>query len=201
MESLFCNCMEGNSKGGTDMPYTRQSSDSQDANTHGDQQQRLRLMSTVSRLMRIALAVTIVGIALFQAQPASSAQGCRAPEWAFQILKLTNDHRAQYRLRPLQLNCRLLAAAQRHTYDMVSMRKMTHDGSDSSGVGQRVKRVGYGYRSVGENVAWGQKTVQHVVHSWMNSPGHRRNILNHDFTEMGIGRSENYWTQVFGQPR
>jgi uncharacterized protein YkwD len=182
------------------MPYTQQSSNSQEANTHGDQQQRLRLTRIMSRLTSIALTVTIVGIALFQAQPASSAEGCKAPEWAFQILKLTNDHRAQYRLKPLRLNCRLLAAAQRHTFDMVKMGKMTHAGSDGSKIGQRVKRVGYDYRSVAENVAWGQDTVQRVVHSWMNSPGHRQNILNPNYTEMGIGYSQKYWTQVFGQP-
>ena len=61
------------------MPYTRQSSDSQEANTHIDQKQRLRLMGTVSRLMRMALTVTIVSIALFQAQPASSTERCQAP--------------------------------------------------------------------------------------------------------------------------
>ncbi|NJR62658.1 MAG: hypothetical protein HC769_29995, partial [Cyanobacteria bacterium CRU_2_1] len=52
-----------------------------------------------------------------------------------------------------------------------------------------------------ENVAQGQKTPSEVVRSWMKSPGHRQNILNPNFTEIGVGYSQNYWTQVFAKSR
>ncbi|MDJ0588412.1 MAG: CAP domain-containing protein [Pleurocapsa sp. MO_226.B13] len=117
------------------------------------------------------------------------------------MAKLTNQVRAKYRLRPLRSNCRLYKAAQNHTVNMVKMRRISHTGSDGSSVGVRVKRVGYQYSAVAENVAKGQKTPSQVVQSWMNSPGHRKNILNPKYTEIGIGYSNNYWTQVFGRSR
>ena len=64
---------------------------------------------------------------------------------------------------------------------------MSHDGSDGSDVGDRLDRVGYAWRTYGENVAWNQQTPAAVMDAWMNSPGHRANILNCSFTEIGVG--------------
>ncbi|MGL5944276.1 MAG: CAP domain-containing protein [Waterburya sp.] len=61
--------------------------------------------------------------------------------------------------------------------------------------------MGYQYSNLGENVAQGQTTPTDVLDSWMNSSGHRENILNPNFTEIGVGYENNYWTQVFGRPR
>ena len=88
--------------------------------------------------------------------------------------------------------------------DMAKRHKLDHKGSDGSTVADRVKRAGYVYVRVGENIADGQKTVDQVMDSWMKSPGHRANILA-EFTEMGAARVEddegvNYWCVNFGAP-
>ncbi|MBM0239775.1 CAP domain-containing protein [Micromonospora sp. ATA32] len=70
--------------------------------------------------------------------------------------------------------------------------------------GDRAGPGGYAWRSYGENVAWNQKTPAAVMDAWMNSPGHRANILNCGFTEIGVGIATSngpYWTQDFGTPR
>ena len=87
---------------------------------------------------------------------------------------------------------------------MASRQKLDHKGGDGSTVSDRVKRVGYVYVRVGENIANGQKSVEQVMDSWMKSPGHRANILG-EFTEMGAARVEdddgaNYWCVNFGTP-
>ena len=64
---------------------------------------------------------------------------------------------------------------------------MTHTGSDGSNARQRLDRVGYAWRAYGENVAWNQQTPAAVMNAWMNSSGHRANILNCAFTEIGVG--------------
>ena len=59
----------------------------------------------------------------------------------------------------------------------------------------------YRYSAIAENVAQGQKNPSQVVNAWMKSPGHRKNILSPKYTEIGVGYSNNYWTQVFGNSR
>ena len=70
----------------------------------------------------------------------------------------------------------------------------------------RVKAAGFEYRAVGENIAWNQPTPKAAVDDWMNSRGHRRNLLGEEFTHIGVGmavnaKGEPYWVQVFGTPR
>ena len=74
-----------------------------------------------------------------------------------------------------------------HARDIAKRQKLDHKGRDGSTVGDRVKRVGYHYVRVGENIAKGQRTVEQVMSTWMKSPGHRANILA-DFSEMGAAR-------------
>ena len=120
-------------------------------------------------------------------------------QFASQVVQLTNQFRSQYGLRPLSWNSQLGTAAQNHALDMARMRRMSHSGSDGSQVGNRVQRVRYPFRQVGENVAHNQKTAKEVLSSWMRSPGHRENILNPNFSEIGVGYYNGYWTQVFGK--
>ena len=126
-----------------------------------------------------------------------------------QVLKLTNAERTQAGLQPLKLNSPLINAAQDHSDDMAEDDFFSHTGVDGSSVGDRVQESGYQYSTVGENIAAGQRTAAEVVEAWMNSPGHRANILNPDFTEIGVGYAfletdtgsvnyNHYWTQVFG---
>ncbi|NEO62132.1 MAG: CAP domain-containing protein [Moorea sp. SIO4G2] len=123
----------------------------------------------------------------------------KVPREVYEVWQITNQVRAKYGLRPLQFNHRLYAAAQNHSNDMARNRFMSHRGSNGSTMSDRVKAVGYQYSYLAENVASGQRTPQEVVRSWMNSSGHRKNILNPNLTEIGIGYANNYWTQVFGR--
>jgi uncharacterized protein YkwD len=98
---------------------------------------------------------------------------------------------------PFTLSPKLCESAMVHARDMAKHHKLDHKGSDRSTVADRVKRVGYIYVRVGENIANGQESVDQVMDTWMKSPGHRANILA-EFTEMGAARVEddegvNYW--------
>jgi uncharacterized protein YkwD len=129
-----------------------------------------------------------------------------------QVLELTNAERAKAGLKPLTLNNQLAQAAQGHSDSMAADDFFSHTGADGSDVSDRVQDTGYQYSHAGENIAAGQKTAAEVVQGWMDSPGHRANILNADYTEIGIGYEllendtgsvnyHHYWTQVFGTPQ
>jgi uncharacterized protein YkwD len=121
------------------------------------------------------------------------------------LIEAHNRERAQEKRPPLKLNAKLEAAARVHARDMAKHQKMTHTGSDGSTSAQRVERQGYHYQDVGENVAYGQKTVAEVMDTWMNSQGHKKNILDPAFTEIGAARAFDeegtpYWCVDFGRP-
>lgn len=120
------------------------------------------------------------------------------------LIEAHNRVRREQNLPPLAPAARLDAAARAHSIDMAVHQKMTHEGSDGSDVAERVKRQDYPYQKVGENVAEGYRSVEAVVEGWMNSKGHRENILG-DFTEIGTARATSaddqpYWTVVFATP-
>lgn len=124
-----------------------------------------------------------------------------------EVLRLVNVERAKIGLNSLCLSKQLTQAAQVHSNDMATNDFLSHTGSDNSKFSDRVKLTGYKYSMLGENVASGQSTPELVIDSWMNSSGHRANILNPEFTELGVGYALNdntlrkhYWTQVFGAP-
>jgi uncharacterized protein YkwD len=107
---------------------------------------------------------------------------------------LLNQERANRGLGDLRLNGRLSAAAARHARDMVRRRYFSHFSPSGSSFLQRIKRVGYLSRarswSAGENIAWGSGglgTPRAIVRAWMNSQGHKANILSRRFREMGLG--------------
>ncbi|MFD7257095.1 CAP domain-containing protein [Streptomyces sp. NPDC059874] len=129
------------------------------------------------------------------AAPASGA--------AAAVLSLVNQERAAAGCPALTLNAKLTKAAQDHSADMAAHGNMSHTGSDGSDAGQRITRAGYAWSSYGENVAYGYSTPEKVMEGWMNSPGHRQNILNCSFKEIGIGLAQpnSYWTQDFGTAR
>jgi len=99
------------------------------------------------------------------------------------------------------LNSQLNQAATNHANDMTTNNFFSHTGSDGSNVGTRVTRTGYNWSTVGENIASGYRSAQEVHDGWMNSSGHRANILNSNYTQIGIARSGNIWVQVFGRSR
>ena len=102
---------------------------------------------------------------------------------------------------PLIWDSRLEAAAERHSRDMAEHGHFDHRGSDGLGTGERVRRAGYDWRVVGENIAAHQRTVAEVVGDWVESEGHCRQIMDPGFQEIGAAEVDGYWTQVFGVPR
>ncbi|MFI8503318.1 CAP domain-containing protein [Streptomyces sp. NPDC085524] len=136
--------------------------------------------------------------------PAPPKTSAPAPSGATgQVLALVNQERAAAGCPALTLNSKLTQAAQAHSADMAAHSNMSHTGSDGSDPGARITRAGYAWSSYGENVAYGYSTPEKVMEGWMNSPGHRANILNCSFKEIGIGLAQpnSYWTQDFGSAR
>ncbi|MCG0287891.1 CAP domain-containing protein [Streptomyces sp. PSAA01] len=122
---------------------------------------------------------------------------------ASEVIALTNAERAAARLAPLAPDPRLTAAAQAHSDDMVARDFYSHTGPQGHQPWDRARAAGAAHRGIGENIACGQRSPAEVVRGWMNSPGHRANILKPDFTHIGVGhatgsRAGTYWTQVFG---
>jgi uncharacterized protein YkwD len=118
-----------------------------------------------------------------------------------EVLDIVNSERRQAGLSPLRLHSQLTAAAQEHSNDMARNNFMSHTGSDGSSPFDRIKRHGYNYRQAAENIAAGYSSAQDVMRGWMNSSGHRRNILNPNYRDIGIGYARGnqpYWTQTFG---
>ena len=109
-------------------------------------------------------------------------------------LCLLNGERADYGLPPLRTNTRLAVAARRHAGDMVEKSYFAHEGKDGSTVRSRIASTGYipssGRWVIGENLAWGTgalATPKSIVNAWMNSAGHRANVLHAGYREIGFG--------------
>ncbi|MBT2489499.1 sigma-70 family RNA polymerase sigma factor [Streptomyces sp. ISL-96] len=122
-----------------------------------------------------------------------------------QVTDLVNTERADNGCGPVSQNSRLNTAAQRHSADMAARDFFDHTNPDGAGPGERITAAGYAWSTYGENIAMGQRTPAQVMESWMNSSGHRANILNCSFKEIGIGIHDAsggpWWTQVFGASR
>ncbi|MGW0601813.1 CAP domain-containing protein [Streptomyces sp. NPDC002776] len=134
------------------------------------------------------------------ARPFTPAELART---ATRVVELTNRARAGAGLPPLAVDPLLTAAAQAHSADMVARAFYSHTSPDGSRPWDRAAAAGSRRRSIGENIACGQRSPAEVVQGWMNSPGHRANILKRDFTHIGVGfagggEAGTYWTQLFG---
>ncbi|MFF3850634.1 CAP domain-containing protein [Streptomyces sp. NPDC002328] len=137
------------------------------------------------------------------AAPSASGGAAPASGAVARVVALVNSERGKAGCSPLTVNAKLTKAAQDHSADMASHRNMSHTGSDGSDPGTRITRAGYTWSTYGENVAYGYSTPEQVMAGWMSSPGHKRNILNCAFKEIGVGLAQpgNYWTQDFGTAR
>jgi uncharacterized protein YkwD len=118
-----------------------------------------------------------------------------------QVFELVNIERAEQGREPLKYNAALETAAQLHAEDMVENDYFSHASQDGRSFSDRADDAGYTGFPGGENIAAGQRSAEQVMNSWMNSDGHRRNILNGDFDEIGVGLHNNHWVQVFGVRR
>jgi uncharacterized protein YkwD len=145
------------------------------------------------------LSIYALAVLLFAAGDEKTADPTLAP-----LLAAHNRERAKEKLEPLKLSDKLCKAAAVHARDMAVHKTLEHQGSDGSRVADRVKTQKYVFVEVGENIANGQKTVNEVMRTWMESSGHRANILG-PYTEMGAAHVADddrviYWCTVFGQP-
>ncbi|MED3550692.1 SafA/ExsA family spore coat assembly protein [Cytobacillus praedii] len=119
-----------------------------------------------------------------------------------QVVQLVNQERARYGLNPLKSNWELARVARYKSQDMIDRKYFDHNSPTYGTPFQMMKSFGISYRSAGENIAAGQSTPNEVVQAWMNSEGHRKNILSSTFTEIGVGYVKggsygHYWTQMF----
>ena len=116
-----------------------------------------------------------------------------------EVVRLVNVERQKSGLRSLTYDWELSRVARIKSQDMKDRNYFSHTSPTYGSPFQMMKSFGISYRSAGENIARGQATPQAVVKAWMNSAGHRANILNSSFTHIGVGYVENgkYWTQMF----
>ena len=119
-----------------------------------------------------------------------------------QVLDLVNEQRAQNGLSALVWDDALASVARAHSEDMRDRKFFSHTNPDGLSPFDRIKNFGISYRSAGENIAAGQTTPAEVVQAWMNSSGHKANILNESYTRLGVGYAaggpqRHYWTQNF----
>jgi uncharacterized protein YkwD len=139
--------------------------------------------------------------------PTPTATVDPATAYAAEVVAYTNLERTNRGLPPLRASDALTRAAAAHSLDMATHNFFDHTGSDGSDPGDRITRTGYVWRTYGENIAAGYPSAQEVVAGWMGSSGHRANILNPNFAEIGVGyvyrqgtMYGSYWTQVFAAP-
>lgn len=116
-----------------------------------------------------------------------------------EVIRLVNEQRAKNGLKSLTYDWELSRVARYKSQDMHDNKYFSHTSPVYGSPFQMIKNFGISYRSAGENIAKGYSTPAAVVNGWMNSSGHRANILNSSFTHIGVGyvADGNYWTQMF----
>lgn len=119
------------------------------------------------------------------------------------VVNSVNQQRANAGIGGVTVDARLTNAAQSHANDMANRRVMTHTGANGSNGGQRITAQGYGWSRWAENVAAGQTTPEQVMNAWMNSSGHRANILDGRLVNIGVAAATGsdgvtYWAMVLG---
>jgi uncharacterized protein YkwD len=156
------------------------------------------------RIAALVLCLTLATASAAEPPPSHGTDPAAEDPVIAELVEAHNKERAKEGLPPLKSDPKLRQAALVHARDMAEHGKMAHEGSDGSTPAQRAERQGYRYVNTGENVAYGQETVDSVMRTWMNSPGHRKNILG-DFSEIGAARvldeeERPYWSVSFGTP-
>ena len=148
---------------------------------------------------------TAVPTAVPTAKPTQQPSATTASEFERRVLDLVNEERAKNGLKPLVWSDELANVARKHSQDMATRNFFSHTNPDGLSPFDRIKNAGISYRAAGENIAAGQTTPEAVMESWMNSSGHRANILNGNYTQLGVGCVKGgsygiYWTQCFMTP-
>ncbi|WP_369405010.1 CAP domain-containing protein [Piscibacillus salipiscarius] len=117
------------------------------------------------------------------------------------VVELVNQERQERGLQPLKASSELSDVAREKSRDMAKNNYFSHTSPTYGSPFDMMKQFGIDYRTAGENIAMGQTTPEQVMNGWMNSDGHRKNILSSNFTHIGVGYVESngqtYWTQMF----
>ena len=137
--------------------------------------------------------------------PAAPADSAELGAYEQQVVDLVNKERAAAGLSPLKANTKLASVAEKKAEDLRDKGYFAHQSPTYGSPFDMMKQFGISYTAAGENIAKGQKTPADVMNGWMNSPGHRANILNSNFTEIGVGyvtdsNGTTYWVQHFIRP-
>jgi uncharacterized YkwD family protein len=139
------------------------------------------------------------------ATPAAPSAPAALGNYEQQVVDLVNKERAAAGLPALKANTKLAAVAEKKAEDLRDKNYFDHQSPTYGSPFDMMKQFGITYTSAGENIAKGQKTPAEVMNGWMNSPGHRANILNSSYTEIGVGyvtdsNGTAYWVQHFIRP-
>jgi len=120
-------------------------------------------------------------------------------EFELEVVELTNNERAKAGLAALEVDEELSRVAREKSRDMSVSGYFDHNSPNYGSPFDMMRSYGVTYQTAGENIAKGQRSPQEVVNAWMNSEGHRANIMNPNFTHIGVGFVEtgNHWTQMF----
>lgn len=136
--------------------------------------------------------------------PTTSKPATNGDYSAFQkkVVELVNIERAKNGLKPLTMNAEVNKTATLKSQDMAKLNYFSHTSPTYGSPFDMMKKYGISYRTAGENIAMGQTSPEQVMQGWMNSSGHRANILKSSFTQIGVGVAKNsngqlYWTQQF----
>ena len=127
------------------------------------------------------------------------SSGTTVSEYEAEVVRLVNEIRVQYGLSVLEEDWELSRVARYKSQDMKDRGYFSHTSPTYGSPFNMMRSFGLSYRTAGENIAMGYRTPQEVVNAWMNSSGHRANILNASYKRIGVGyvSQGNYWTQMF----
>lgn len=132
------------------------------------------------------------------AAPAQQGQqNDQAAAFTKEVAELVNQERAKAGLAPLQFDAALSKVATAKAADMAQNNYFDHNSPTYGSPFDMMKQFGISYMTAGENIAMGQQSPQEVMTQWMNSEGHRQNIMNGSFTKIGVGYVNGYWVQSF----
>lgn len=170
------------------------------------------MTKTILRNLAPALILTVLGGVALSVPSGAEAASCLKPQNLSEVAKdmqtLMNAERRRAGLRAVSLSRDLIKAAQRHACDMVERGYFDHRDPNGNRPSDRVRRTGYKSCLTAENIAMGQQSVSEVGAGWMDSSGHRKNILDPQITDIGIGvvqpsnatRPNMYWVLVMAKP-
>jgi len=140
---------------------------------------------------------------IFPGQMINIPRGAEFRDFEREVVRLVNVERRQRGLRELEENWEVSRVARFKSQDMIDNNYFAHNSPVFGTPFQMLRNFGIAFNTAAENIAFGQRTPREVVNSWMNSAGHRRNILDPNFRQIGVGVARNprngqlFWTQMF----